>query len=384
VTKLTTERVPVIDGLRGVAILLVLSYHVYEKSHFAFGFDLFGLRLNLHTFVQAGYMGVEIFFFISGFCLMLPYAQYMVGRRTREPFREYAARRFWKIVPSYYLAIAILLLFPSLGTAAQMSRVQDVALHALFLHSFNDASFASLNGNFWSLAVEVQFYVLFPFIVLAFIRRPAIATVSVILVGLAYSAVIAGAHRDVYFIWTYDLLSYLPLFALGIAGAYIYERWIRDAQVTDPFRREMAFASLASVLILGYVFEQANRIGGGFPVWAWQNEHRFEIGLILCAFTLSSLLATPLWQRIIANPVLQFYADISYNMYLWNSVVVLLIAEHWWGDEGRNGLIMFAMTLLCATCIGWALTRFFERPLMRWAAQRRRLRATESLEPSAA
>jgi peptidoglycan/LPS O-acetylase OafA/YrhL len=137
--------------------------------------------------------------------------------------------------------------------------------------------------------------------------------------------------------------------------------------------------------MLGYVFEQANRIGGGFPVWAWQNGHRFEIGMVLSLFTLSGLMAVAQWQRVVANPVLRFYADISYNMYLWNSVVVALIANRYWGDEGLKGLILFALTLTATTLVGWALTRYFERPLMRWASERRlRSRVTESLEPSAA
>jgi peptidoglycan/LPS O-acetylase OafA/YrhL len=376
-------RVPIIDGLRGAAILLVLSYHVYEKSHFAFGVDVFGLHLNLHTFIQAGYMGVEIFFFVSGFCLMLPYAQYLTGRRTWQSFREYTARRFWKIVPSYYLALLIIALVPSLAAQTTIPRLNDLALHAVFLHSFNDVSFTSLNGNFWSLAVEVQFYVLFPFIVIGFARRPAITIAATILIGLAYSTIITNQHRDVYFQWSYDLLAYLPLFALGIASAYVYEKWVRDAQPSQAVQREMVFVSFASVLVLAFVFEQADRIGGGFPVWAWQNGHRFEIALILCIFTLSSLLAAELWQRVVANPVLRFYADISYNMYLWNAVVVSLIAARWFGDEGRNGLIMFALTLVGTTAVGWALTRFFERPLMRWSSERRRVRTTE-LEPSTA
>jgi peptidoglycan/LPS O-acetylase OafA/YrhL len=363
----TADRVPVIDGLRGTAILLVLLYHVYEKTHYSFGINLLGgVHLDAHTFIQGGYLGVELFFFVSGFCLMLPYARWIAGKRDEQPWREYASRRFWKIVPSYYLALFAIALFFPFNAQPGISRLEDVVLHLTFLHSFNAASFVSLNGNFWSLAVEVQFYLLFPLIVLAFARKPIVTGAAVVSAGLVFSYFIASTHRDVYFIWSYDLLSFLPLFALGILCAYVYERWIHDAEIGEGTRVEMSFVCAGSILALGYLFEQMNRNGGGFTAWAWQNGHRFEIALVLSVFTLSALCATREWQAIVANPVLRFYSDISYNMYLWNAPIVALIAARWWGDEGWRGLVFCALAITASTSAGFILTRFFERPLMRY------------------
>ena len=96
-----TERVPIVDGLRGLAILMVVLFHVYLSTHFAFQLNGIGIPFEFHTFTQAGYFGVQVFFFISGFCLMLPYAAAACGKRPFPKLSEYVSRRVWKIVPSY-------------------------------------------------------------------------------------------------------------------------------------------------------------------------------------------------------------------------------------------------------------------------------------------
>ncbi len=345
----------------------MLFYHVWEKTHFQFDVTLFGFALNLHTYIQAGLLGVEIFFFVSGFCLMLPYACWMAGRRPFQSWREYCSRRFWKIVPSYYFALAIIAIWYPFNSPPGLNRWLDVALHLFFAHSFNAASFISLNGNFWSLAVEVQFYVLFPLIVLAFIRKPIVTIAAVICAGLFYSTATAATYHDILFQWAYEMPSFLPLFGLGMASAYIYERWIARAQLSDDVRSQMAIVAIACVLTLGYLFEQMNRMGGGYPVWSWQNGHRFEIGVVLAIFTLSATCAPAWLQNAVANKALTFYSDISYNMYLWNAAVVAFFVQYWWGaGPYYSGILLLVLVLASTTVIGWMLTRVLERPLMRY------------------
>jgi len=357
--------VPVIDGLRGFAILLVLFYHVFEKSHFIFGLKAGSYHFDLHTFIQSGFLGVELFFFVSGFCLMLPYAAWMAGRRPEQTLKEYISRRFWKIVPSYYLSLLILGIYYPFNRQQQIPWSTDMLLHFSFLHAFNWPAFISINGNFWSLAVEVEFYVLFPFIVMGFARAPLITTAIVSILGLEYSAVIAQQHLDGTFIWAYQLPSYLPLFAIGGIAAWVYEKYIRGREIDEDMRLDLAGITIFGVIALGYVFEQLNQAGSGSFAWAWENAHRLEIGLILALFTLSAACAPQKIQAAIANPVLTFFSDISYNMYLWNAAIVAFIASRWVADPGWRGGVFALMALAATTLVGWVLTRFFERPLMR-------------------
>jgi len=355
------DRVPIIDGLRGAAILMVVLYHVYEKTHFVFGFRFFGIALDFHIPIQAGFLGVEVFFFVSGFCLMLPYAQWVCGRKPFQSWQEYVSRRFWKIVPSYYLALGIVAAFYPFDAQPGISRFEDTLLHATFLHSFSAPSFTSLNGNFWSLAIEVQFYALFPAFVWFTIRRPIAAATVGLAISLGFSYYVAVTHLDGQFIWAYNLLSFSSLFIWGAGAAQIHERWIRNGTFSDRIRAELTVASIGAILALLYLFEQLNRSGGGPIAWQWQNAHRPELGLLLFIFTLATAGSMEIWQRIVANPVLVLLSSVSYNMYLWNAVVISLVAD-------RLKLVampLIIVTVLSTLAIGVVLTYLFERPLMR-------------------
>ena len=69
------EGTEVIDGLRGLAILLVFSYHAWLFSWFTPSLSVFGIALPVDTFPLVGYLGVDLFFLISGFCLFFPDAR---------------------------------------------------------------------------------------------------------------------------------------------------------------------------------------------------------------------------------------------------------------------------------------------------------------------
>jgi peptidoglycan/LPS O-acetylase OafA/YrhL len=322
------------------------------------------MHFDGRAIVQAGFLGVELFFFISGFCLMLPYAASMCGRRTLPKWGEYWSRRFWKIVPSYYLALGVAACFP-IERPSGVAWPQDLLLHATFMHSFSGPSFVSLNSNFWSLAVEVQFYLFFPLIVWSFMRAPVATAAGLGIVGLAYSNAVASAGLDGTFQWSYQLLGFLPLFALGSLCAWIHERFIRDRELCRKVRMESAVVASFALVAVGYVFEQVNRTGGGPVAWVWQNAHRFELGVVFSLFTLSAASSPIAVQRLIANPVLTFLSNISYNMYLWNGAVVSLVASRWAGDAGWRGGVFAFLVVAGASAAGFVLTVFFERPLMR-------------------
>src|ERR1017187_8440888 len=93
-------RLDVLDGLRGLAILIVLWYHVWEWSWLGTDFNAFGKHLSFQFAVETGFTGVDLFFFISGLVLFYPYARHMFEGKKLQTVKEFAYRRFIKIVPS--------------------------------------------------------------------------------------------------------------------------------------------------------------------------------------------------------------------------------------------------------------------------------------------
>jgi peptidoglycan/LPS O-acetylase OafA/YrhL len=171
------EHVPFLDHIRGIAILLVCAVHSFSASGVGdpMGWRAEGLFRNvdapvwvwLALPVQIGWIGVPIFFVISGFCIHLSHE-----RSRKKAFSIFFVRRFFRIYPPYFAAVlffAFVLPYSRLHFHAAFLKHDHAALQELsidlFSHLFliqNLANEASINFSFWSIAVEAQLYLLYP------------------------------------------------------------------------------------------------------------------------------------------------------------------------------------------------------------------------------
>lgn len=156
-----------LDGLRGVAILSVFFFHALGAS---FGFDQLKWNGLLRDFGAAtsflfvlpfsfGSLGVAVFFVISGFCIHLSHA------RSKDPgFKVFYIRRFFRIYPPYFIAVCLFVFvyqwhktdLRSFGGIVQLSS------HIAMVHNLDARTIFGINDSFWSIAVEVQLYALYP------------------------------------------------------------------------------------------------------------------------------------------------------------------------------------------------------------------------------
>ncbi len=152
-----------IDQLRGLAALAVVVCHLSVSAYKgapnagAPPFPWLGLVLGF------GYLGVPLFFVVSGFCIHLPQAHARVAGRGAAPdWGRFFRRRLWRLYPPYLssLALGAALLLLSTGQVA----VQGPAIvaQALLLHTFHPATFDGLNPPAWTLALEAQLYLAYP------------------------------------------------------------------------------------------------------------------------------------------------------------------------------------------------------------------------------
>ncbi len=174
----TSTRVEGVDALRGLAAIAVFVCHIGGYWGFL---DLPG---KLPQLVAAGAHGVDVFIVISGFCLALPLA----GHRRALRVPQFYGRRAWRILPPYYVALAIaavLALLPATWhlTVARRASLGDVLLHVVTGQAWVPGEVGTINGSLWSVALEVQLYLLFPLLVLAW-RRWGIVPVLVGAVAL--------------------------------------------------------------------------------------------------------------------------------------------------------------------------------------------------------
>ncbi len=164
--------VPELDGLRAIAIGMVMLYHCWRYS----GPDAVGRAIS--SFTSTGWAGVDVFFVVSGFLIT---GILLDSRNKPHPWRTFYARRSLRIFPLYYLVTTVLLIsalvviyFDLPVRDANIDNIDGIWWNYLYLTNFGRAFYGVDAVPFdisWSLAVEEQYYLVYPFIVHAVSQR---------------------------------------------------------------------------------------------------------------------------------------------------------------------------------------------------------------------
>jgi peptidoglycan/LPS O-acetylase OafA/YrhL len=328
-----TRRIGYVDGLRAIAVLGVLAYHSALHSSGVASFHSVPAS-PMMLFFRQGCHGVDLFFVLSGFCLSYPALQRLrASRSTDFDTAGYLAKRFVRIVPPYYAAIALfvllLMLLPRLGLSLPIPPTQPFAWlgvveNALFL----DGNGQYLNGSFWTLAVEFRWYFLFPIALWLWTRSPRAFLLGL---GLAMLGLVTRLN-------SIDLMA-LPAFMLGIVAADLH---IRDSRLSRLALPAFLFVLFWAVATTRY---------------DWMNPPSLLWQLSSFLFVVAAG-ATPWISRLLSLRFLTFVGIASYSIYLVHEPIVVLLQLH-----GINPLLASACAL-AAGVIFWAIA---ERPVVETA-----------------
>jgi peptidoglycan/LPS O-acetylase OafA/YrhL len=216
----------------------------------------------------------------------------------------------------------------------------------------------------------VQFYVIFPLIACCMLRKPLLTTICAMLLASG-TRVYASIHpwMDAW-MSIHSLPAQIDVFVTGMLGAYLFRMLsTRRTALIHP-RWAWAWTLLAVCGTALYFKVSYDTVYEPDPYMrvAWFERH--ELPLLEIAFlsvTLGSLFGIACWRRLVANPAFGFYAQISYNFYLWHMVVCSELQNHnimnpW--DPNKHPLFT-AFNLLCSSALASLLTFGIERPLMR-------------------
>ncbi len=156
----SSERLPALDGIRGLAIIWVVLHNTTDLLPPA----LHGASHVLAFLVHLGWIGVGLFFALSGFLIT---GSLLDTQRASNYFHVFYARRALRILPLYYTVLILLLIIaPALHNGPTLLRATLPEQLSLWLFIVNWTHSAPYGfGHFWSLAVEEQFYIFWPFIV---------------------------------------------------------------------------------------------------------------------------------------------------------------------------------------------------------------------------
>src|SRR6266513_220160 len=307
------KRQPGLDLLRSLAIIVVVVYHAA-----LFGFKLPG-RID-----RFGWIGVDLFFVLSGYLiggqLLAPLA-----RDQRISLGRFFTRRALRIMPAYFVVLAIYFLLPSWREYSEMSQplwkfllsVQNIALHGgtAFSHA-------------WSLAVEDQFYLALPFLLLFLFRRPHAAIIVpclIVIGGIGLRASLAAQNPSVdgggvsfrgFQAWIYyPTWTRLDPLVFGVALAAIEKfrpSWWRGLTNLAPWIWLPALGLISYALWLG----EGENLTIAACVWQFPLVAVGMAALLICA------VSPRLPLRRIAIPGAGFIASIAYSAYLIQKFVI--------------------------------------------------------------
>lgn len=336
------NRIEFIDGHRGLAILLVIGFHAYSRwpSIVPYG-DCCG---EFPPF-RYGYLGVHLFFVISGFVILMTLERCASAR-------EFLTKRWLRLFPAM-LACA-LVLYLTAGAFAERPAGLPAPESLLPALTFVDhewwerilgRKFAPLEGAFWSLYVEFKFYVLAAIVYYWRGRNALVATLTVLfLVSVAASLVAPTAQVARVVSRAADLLSlqYFGWFAAG-AGFYVYH----------GARSRLWLGFSCAMLVLSALAESRLRV----PVL-------IASGVIGSAFALS--VAVPATRRLLEVRFLQFFGFVSYPLYLIheNTMVSVVVKLGQVVPEWTLPMIPLLPVALLSG-IAWGLARWVEPSLAR-------------------
>lgn len=363
-------RRPELDGLRGLAALAVLLFHVrlYTLDRPAATALADGAGFVFSQFR----LGLVLFFVLSGYLLYGPWVQAALEGGEAPRLARYVTRRASRVLPAYYLALAgsVVLLWGAAGTPGlRLPESGELWTFGLLLQNYFDGPLMSLDPPMWTLVVEVSFYAALPFVGWATLRfaptRLAQATAPLVLVagGLAYNTWLADLPPDAPLKLTKVLPAMLPYFGVGMLAAVLLHgrRVGRGAAI--------ALVGAGSLLVWFNVH------------WRMGAEHTVPAHVLRDLFAatgfaaLVAAVACPAVARWVGARPLAALGTASYGLYLWHVPLIL-----WLRSEGllpSDVLPALAVVLPLSLAFAAASWLLVERPalaLERRASRSRRLR----------
>jgi len=364
------NRSAAIDGIRGLAALSVLGFHVWlyrenrPKGDRSLLFDQVGFALHL---------GLVCFFVLSGFLLYRAFARAALGG-PRAQVGTYAIRRVARIVPAYYVAIAgVLVLYTLSGFDHITPTAGQLPLFLAFGQNYSMDTIMQLIPVAWTLCVEAAFYVVLPLIGLLALRigaRPrtqAAMLVSIVLLSTAWNRLVVDQG------WNDVVQKALPTFMGVFACGMLAALWIEHRRSLDLRVLSAGATTLLAAAGAAFVVGHSAWMETTFSLGGWRPAVRDLPAAVGFALVIAAVAAGrgPVLRGLAWRP-LAGAGIVSYGLYLWHLPVLLAVREAGLLPEPFVPRLLVVLTL--SFLAAWLSWRLVERPAIAWSHRRARRR----------
>jgi len=356
--------IPALDGLRGIAILMVIPHNAgYGPDHSS------GLPWVEAILANGGWIGVQLFFVLSGFLIT---GNLISSRGNADYYSNFFARRALRILPLYYVCLLLgFVILPALGLpfASSVEVRQDQIWFWIFLSNWVIPLGISSGqfSHFWSLAVEEQFYLLWPFVIKG-MGSNRVAVTCALIAGAALVAravmVISGATPDMIYEFTIARMDALSLGALVAA--------ITSCTQLHAFHKGIQrYATPVSILLflvcalLTNLFERDARM----TQIPGQTLLAISFSLLIVGVIADTTRADQFVARLLSAGPLRQIGKYSYAMYVFHFPLSLQLARHepWFASEfGSLGFTFWTMTIIGGSyAMAWCSYHLLEKHFLR-------------------
>ena len=385
------KHLDVLDGVRALCVLLVAWFHIWQQSWLTpywtvmegqgFLTDLL-LRLGLVTagetfsldfLLRSGYLWVDGMILLSGFLLYLPYTQ----AGTKLPaVGAFYKRRLIRILPSYLLCVIPMFILACVrgqyGSA--LDAAKDLVAHLTFTFNlFRTTYFYSpINGALWTIAVEMQFYLLFPLLARAYRKAPLVT--YFVMAGIAVGFRFYGSAQADTSMYFNQMPAFLDVYANGFLAASVYAA-LSKRLGQKPETKVKVFFSVVMALCVCLLIQIAQAQAYAPDIQRGQMARRFPLSAVLGCFMVCAGFSIPLIRFLLGNAVMRFMASISLQFYIYHQLLAVKIKEWglipsesatpWMSSEYRWQLLYTLTCFLLALILATLITYLFERPIAR-------------------
>jgi peptidoglycan/LPS O-acetylase OafA/YrhL len=362
---------PNLDLLRAFAAFSVMMYHVI----YTLPWPEIPLGNPLVRWFTVGWMGVDLFFVISGFVIGL--AALQAYRANPERFYPtFARHRLARIAPLYYLTAAVVLIGISPSLWQQPDIFLKIFTYLSFTQNLSIHTSGIINGPSYTIGIEVQFYLLIALLIPWLSKMNPLAILSI---GLAVAWIwrtlgwywFSGNTPNIsaFVLYTLQVPGMLDQFALG----FVLARWATDGMRWQKLQMEgpalLALVQKYHFYILGLFLLAAALtwyLIAGYASVYWNQPNMVVFWRSLVGLTAALLIIWmvivqfPPWLELLLSPV-RYIGRISFGIYLWHYPLIILLKEHGYTQPWRFS----ALVITGAITLAILSYHLFERPLQR-------------------
>jgi peptidoglycan/LPS O-acetylase OafA/YrhL len=370
---------PGLTGLRALAAMLVVCFHVFAYSRIErqvlLGF------LDVTPLITIGWVGVDVFYVLSGFLITIHLAERLERGPLRQVYPGYLRDRILRVVPAYWAQIAVLFALACWLTRQAPPWTHLIPAHLVFAQNFTAGAHSAINGVYWSLPVEFAFYLVAPFVLLAvwpalldargLVRRAMGVAVAGLAISITWRILAVRYYGDagiptLFWASAAHLPAAAEQFAMGMAAAMVFV-----ARGEPDATRELRWALSSDILVLlglaglaGSMYVVDAWVGrywkASILFYAWHSMASIPIALLVAGVAMRGRLA----RAIFENAPVVWLGTISYSLYLWHPMIAPYVARA--VDAADWSYAGFAAVAIPAFLLASAASYYLvERPFLR-------------------